>query len=204
MNFGGRTAIHAESLADMGYTVIWDGEARTLSITRPADLFSIETELGRVTSQTAFAEQGAVCFLWRGLALEDDGGNMHIIEMPSGSVMGTMQGGAVYVRLSDVSELLGAELSLKNGAAELTLTEATPPYRYKAYTDEALNNPDVSTPPGVLLSTDLPLRVNGADWPILRMTSHGREEPDKVMVYGNELFIPAHTAAGLLGFVTGR
>ena len=52
-NIGGRTFLHAEAMTAMGYSVLWDGEARTLSITSPKPSFTLPLTKG--APQTAKA-----------------------------------------------------------------------------------------------------------------------------------------------------
>ena len=205
-NFGGRTAIHVESLINMGYSVIWDGDKRTLSVER-GELYSIDTELGVVSSASEFSDEGFIIFEWRDLALKDEGGSMHLLEMPSGGVLRS-EGGEEYVKMTDIAELLGAEPTLEGNSLVLTLKGETPPYEYKEFSEEAISRPSISTPPYNMLATHLALEVRGSassdgSWPITRISAHNTEEPAAITVFEREFYIPAHTAAKLLGFVTG-
>ena len=47
-NIGGRTCIAAEEMAEHGYDVAWNEQARILTVNKPADFYKIETNLGTI------------------------------------------------------------------------------------------------------------------------------------------------------------
>jgi len=203
-NIGGRTLIPAEELIYFGYNVIWNASDKTLKIERPDNMYTLDTEIGTLTSSSAYAEAGEVTLIGRGLAVTDDGGNMHIIEMPSGQLMAAAVGYGTYVRLSDIVSLLGGEMSLIGGAACINLVNKTPPYNYLPYSESSLvpkSETPCSTNPVI---SGLGLWVNRVPWDVKRMTAHGDTEFGHVFVCGGELWIPAYTGARLLGFAYGK
>ena len=52
-NIGGRTFLHAEAMAAMGYSVLWDGEARALALTSPKPSFSLPLTKGAPQAEKA-------------------------------------------------------------------------------------------------------------------------------------------------------
>ena len=205
-NTGGRTLIPAEELIHFGYNVIWNGEDMSLRIERPDDMYTIDTEIGTLTSATAFPKAGETVLIERGLCVTDDGGTDHILEMPSGQLMAAAVGHASFVRLSDIVSLLGGELMFVGNDARINLTEKTPPYNYLPYSESALVPKSEKKCDEIPVISGLGLKVTRVpdgdkSWSLY---SRVNDNDDDILVYGGELWISAMDGARLLGFVSGK
>ena len=203
-NTGGRTLIPAEELIHFGYNVIWNGEDMSLRIERPDDIYTLDTEIGTLTSATAFAKAGETVLIERGLCVTDDGGTDHILEMPSHQLMAAAVGHATFVRLSDIVSLLGGELMLVGNSACINLVDKTPPYNYLPYSESALVPKSEMSPNEQPVISGLGLEVTRfRDGQKTMPLNHGFE-CEHIFVCGGELWIPAYTGARLLGFTNGK
>lgn len=105
-NIGGRTCIAAEQLREFGYDVVWDEDARTLTIKKPADFYKIDTDYGTIaTDQNYFVH---TCFgTWtEGISFSD---GTNTVTAPSICTAS----GISYIKLSELCSILGAECSLE-------------------------------------------------------------------------------------------
>ena len=60
-NIGGRTFLHAEAMAELGYRVAWDASARTLAVTTPTPAFTLPLSTGAAQNEEA---TGAFSIRW--------------------------------------------------------------------------------------------------------------------------------------------
>ena len=223
-NIGGRTCIVAEAMRDFGYTVDWNPGARTLTITKPADFYKIQTDYGTIGTRYNYSRPDIFFTKHsRGILLSDKDLTKHELAIPSNSVLVDSYG-VSYVRLSDLCSVLKATCTLQQSTA----TEEAPglkriPYQETYYTYSLAFDYDKNTaltlkpgqpdypsdtsqyPTGgayYKIST-IPMSINGASGPIvLRMG--GQEYPDGITVINEALYIPTFMAAKLLGYFSAE
>lgn|GEM_PF-6340831 len=219
-NIGGRTCIAVTDLRKAGYTVVWDSADRTLTVTKPLGFYTFDTDFGLIKTQTNY-ECSDASFIThkRGLRLTDASGAITELPLSSGIVLSDNYGGVSYISLSDLCGAIGAECVMTH---EITQSQ-TYLANGASYTDQYYTHgfalafssiTTVTVPAGdnddqssfVLQPnekcyklTDFSLAVNGNESSFLLLMG-GNEYPSNIYVIGDKVFVPAYTAAKLLGY----
>lgn len=221
-NIGGRTCIVAEAMQRFGYDVAWNGDARTLTITKPMDFYTIETDYGAIKTKNNYGlEDQRFNTYKRGLLLTAAGGAVSELPLQSGSVFQTASG-VSYVRLSDLAAALKADWALEC-STQVGTTDWGNGQRYeeqyyqytialsysKAAKVATTTVSKVDAPPSITSFdksykiSDIALRINGED-ETLQLQMGGKTYTDGLLVLEGKAYIPAYTAAKLLGYVSGE
>lgn len=219
-NIGGRTCIAAEEMRTFGYNVTWNAEKRTLTITKPADFYSIDTDYGTIKTMNNY-ERPDISFAQynRGILLENSDGTESELATPSGYVLFDSYG-VSYVRLSDLCAVLNADCTLQQTTAETQRTwpdgTSTDETEY-VYSFNLTYDPDVEvtlkpaqadypqgTPerqPGGKCYSDLRIdvTVNGAEGQFW-FKMGGKEYGSGILILDNVIYVPTYTAAKWLGY----
>ena len=221
-NIGGRTFIVAESMRDFGYNADWNEEKRTLTITKPADFYRIETDYGTIKTSCNFAVNSSARICSRGFVCTDEDGNSFEYETASNTILAAASRN--LIKLSDVAALLNAECTL-------TETESTvhsewvngicydePHYFYTVnlnydkaqtlahqrheYSEETIDDAKVLNIDYDI--SDVGLIVNGEEKSFLDYGMRGGLSPSaRINVANGEIYISAATAADMLGYKYG-
>lgn len=209
-NIGGRTMICAEAMREFGYDVIWDGDARTLEISRTGELFAYETDFGRIRSKTNKQYHWRMfAFMTRDLnVLTHDGQTLRML-LPSKTLFGN-PGGYMYIRLKDLTEMLGGTCtmteSMENGEYVYTIaleydTSVQPTIltEWDASQDKTTvyRNEDADS----VIFHSLPMirtTINGEPY-ALKQSYGGKVFASDYYIINNELYIPSYTLAELFG-----
>ena len=202
-NIGGRTVICAEAMADFGYDVVWDGAARTLSITKPADFYRYDTDFGIIRS----GYESGVNREWRVFYLGDISvsgmdGKKQMLEIPSGRTY-VLPSGVTYMKLADLASALGGtcEMTEENGRYIFRLDwdpETMPALRaYDPERDQGRREQTDTDEKDVYLP-HAALMVNGDICPIRTMMA-GKMRDTELLLIENHVYIPVDTVMWLLG-----
>lgn len=104
-NIGGVTCIVVEELRNFGYDVVWDGEARTLTVTKPDDFYKIETDYGIIGTDNNYSLQTSFGTWTEGISFSDGS------ESVTAPVICTASS-EIFIKLSDLCRLFGAECTM--------------------------------------------------------------------------------------------
>lgn len=216
-NIGGRTFIVAEAMRDFGYNVDWNSEERTLTITKPMDFYKITTDYGVLKTTHNMVEPTYFGMTERGLLLTDRDGNNFELNLKSNCVLHGAGVGDDYVKLSDLQDVLNAECILIEETADahtewvngISYDETY----YTYYIDFKYDNtikPEAASAgkeykhdfidASSSYSFDLGFKVNGEDIGFKKYSPKGDEYAASVCIVNEEIYIPAYTAAMLLGY----
>lgn len=215
-NIGGRTFIVAEEMRNFGYDVTYDEESRTLTITKPMDFYKIETDYGVI--KTFYNAKGASHF-----AVSERGiiAGEKEIPLKSNTVLHGAGVGDDYIKLSDFVYLTGAKCDLieqtETGHSEYVngISYDETYYTYCINLDlpaiENADYPEIKEDYTVsYIDTDdsysitCGLIINGKESSFVKYNAKSGEYPADILIVNGEIYIPAYSAAKLLGFEYGR
>ncbi|SHH62531.1 hypothetical protein SAMN02745823_00531 [Sporobacter termitidis DSM 10068] len=219
-NIGGRTCIVAEDMRSFGYDVAWDAGNRTLTITKPMDFYSIDTDYGAIKTRNNYEKPDLFFTRYdRGILLTNSNGAQSELTAPSGYVLADGYG-VSYVRLSDLCAVLKAECTLRQTTLDASGTWPNGmSYHelYYTYSVDFTYDKNVAValkpaPSGAAPETpawrpdgkcykinDVGLSVNGETGQFLLLMG-GREYADGILVVDGNVYLPAYMAAKLLGY----
>lgn len=218
-NIGGRTVICAEAMADFGYDVKWDPDARTLTISKPMDFYTYESDFGNVKSiQDNSVVRPYNIFQKRGVIVTEDG-KEYMADIPSGKVYVSPMGNT-SIKLTDLAALLGGEVKMTEQVQNNTtswgngITDTYDTYKYVftlnydaavkptlgEYNSETISTEQLPSALGFIV--DLPVNtlvVNGSETAIMSFYG-GKEFEAGLQVIEGEIYVPTYSVAQLLGY----
>ena len=220
-NIGGRTFICAEAMACFGYSVLWDETFRTLDISKPADFYKYETNYGVINSIDKLKlNRDMWVFFNRGIYVKK-GESEYIIDTPSNKVY-VSPGGVTYIKLSDFEYIFNGKCVMNekketvindfgNGIKdEYDCFRYSIDFSYDTNYSPKLKECDIGSFEDTrddvsgeeLFEIDfgsVSFTVNGEPFPVKALYG-GKEFDSGLIAVGNEIYIPAHSAAKVLGY----